>query len=434
MRPAARRAYGRFSPAFAPFPSAGTPPGRRLRKLVLSQEAAMAKANDIRWTLAACAVSGLGLFLVDCGGGASAAPAPIATPAAVASALNLDFNALPAYSAESFPVHYDAQVLAGSNTPASDPITDKGATLGRVLFYDKQLSATGTVACASCHVQADGFADTAQFSAGVEPGVLGTRHAMRLGNARFYAPGSMFWDKRAPTLEAQSTQPIQNPIEMGFDADHGGLPALEAKMAGLPYYPPLFTFVYGDPAITDARIQQALAQFVRSLASTHSRWDDGAAKNYDPSLPGKGLGRPNPAFTASENRGMQLFFAPKNQGGLACAACHEAPTFALAFDARGNGLDPGETTVFKAPSLKHAPGAGRFMHDGRFSTFAEVVDHYDSGVQDGPALDNRLRGPDGQPQRLHLSSADKAALVDFLNTLEDPVLPSDPRFSDPFRK
>ena len=394
--------------------------------------------NQTAWmTGIGAALFAVPFIYVGCaGGGAStSSKTAVPTPSSVTAALNLDFNALPAYAAESFPRHYDAQVFqVQDNTPPDNPITDKGATLGRVLFYDKQLSTTGTVACASCHVQADGFSDMAQFSAGVEPGVLGTRHAMRLGNARFYAPGSMFWDKRAPTLEAQTTQPIQNPIEMGYDAAHGGLPALETKMAGLPYYPALFSFVYGDATITDDRIQKALSQFVRSLASTHSRWDDGAAQNYDPSLPGKGIGRPNPTFTASENRGMQLFFAPKNQGGLACAACHVAPSFALAGNAQSNGLDAGETTIFKAPSLKHGAGPMRFMHDGRFGTFEEVVEHYNSGVQDGPALDGRLRGPDGLPQRLNLSDADKTALEEFLRTLADPALPADARFSDPFKK
>ncbi|HTL97366.1 MAG TPA: cytochrome c peroxidase [Holophagaceae bacterium] len=396
----------------------------------------MGGTAEFRWTMAAFAAAALSVALVDCSGGGAAktAAATVPTPSVVSDVLNLDFNALPAYAARSFPVHYDAQVLRADNTPSGNPITDKGATLGRVLFYDKRLSTTGTISCASCHVQGNGFSDPAQFSSGVEPGVVGTRHAMPLGNARFYTPGSMFWDKRAPTLEAQTTQPIQNPIEMGYDADHGGMGALTAQMAALPYYPALFTLAYGDAGISEDRIQRALAQFVRSMVSTHSRWDDGAARNYDPNLPGKGLGRPNPDFSPSENRGMQLFFGPRDQGGLACAACHVAPTFALAGDAQSNGLDAGETVIFKSPSLKHADGAAHFMHDGRFASFAQVVEHYNSGVQEGPALDRRLRGPDGQPQRLNLSAADKAALVDFLNTLADPALPSDPRFSDPFKK
>jgi cytochrome c peroxidase len=397
----------------------------------------MDRSARLRWTVAGGSAA-LACLLAACGGGGSgastAATAVVPTPTAVSDVLNVDFNALPAYASAAFPIHYDAQVLQSSNTPADNPITDKGATLGRVLFYDKQLSTTGTVSCASCHGQGNAFSDTAQFSPGVEPGVVGTRHAMRLFNARFYTPGSMFWDKRAPTLEFQTTQPVQNPIEMGYDAAHGGMPAVLDKMKGLAYYPALFTFVYGDSAITEDRAQRALAQFVRSMASTHSRFDDGAALNYDPSLPGKGLGRPNPAFTPAENRGMQLFFAPRNQGGLACAACHNAPTFALNGNSRSNGLDAGETTIFKAPSLKHAAGPARFMHDGRFASFEEVVEHYNSGVQDGPALDNRLRGPDGLPQRLNLSDADKAALVAFLQTLADPVLVTDARFTDPFKK
>lgn len=395
-----------------------------------------ARIQVVGWTLAASAAAAV---FSGCGGGGassgSSASTAVPTPAAVTQVLNLDFNSLPVYASQAFPRHYDARVFqTQDNSPADNSITDKGATLGRVLFYDKQLSTTGTFSCASCHAQGNGFSDAARFSDGVQPGVVGTRHAMRLGNARFYAPGSMFWDKRAPTLEFQTTQPIQNPIEMGFDAAHGGMGALTEKMAALPYYPALFTFVYGDASVSEDRVQRALAQFVRSMASTHSRFDDGAAINYDPNLPGAGVGRPNPAFTASENRGMQLFFTPRNQGGLACAACHNAPTFALNGNSRSNGLDAGETTIFKSPSLKHAAGAAHFMHDGRFATFEEVVEHYNSGVQEGPALDNRLRGPDGQPQRLNLSDSDKLALADFLRTLSDPVLATDARFTDPFKK
>ncbi|HJW08551.1 MAG TPA: cytochrome c peroxidase [Holophagaceae bacterium] len=389
---------------------------------------------------AGMAILALTTGAMGCGGGPSSttsasSAATIPTPPGVSEYLNLELGTLPAYAGAAFPVHYDAQFLAAAdNQPAANPITDKGATLGRVLFHDRRLSTTGAVACASCHLQGSGFADTARFSAGVEAGVVTGAHAMRLGNARFYAPGSMFWDQRAPTLEFQTTQPIQNPDEMGFDAAHGGMDALIAKMKTLPYYPELFAIVYGDGAITEDRIQRALAQFVRSMASTHSRWDDGAALNYDPALPGKGLGRPIAAFTASENRGQQLFFAPRNLGGLGCVACHQAPAFALAGNSRSNGLDAGETRIFKSPSLKNAALPGRYMHDGRFSTLEEVVEHYNSGVQDGPALDNRLRGPDGQPQRLNLSDADKQSLVDFLRTLQDPMLNTDARFTDPFKK
>jgi cytochrome c peroxidase len=351
----------------------------------------------------------------------------------VAEYLTINPAAPPVYGT-TYPVHYDAQVLGQDNQTAANVLTDKGATLGRVLFYDKRLSVNDTIACASCHQQAKGMGDAAQFSAGFTPGTQTTAHAMRLPNARFYAPGSMFWDKRAPTLEFQTTQPIQSSIEMGFDAAHGGMAALITKMNALPYYPELFTAVYGDAAITEDRIQRALAQFVRSMTSTHSRWDDGAAVTYNAAAPGKGLGAAKANFTASENRGQQLFFAPKNLGGAGCVACHQAPTFALIGNSKSNGLAADETRIFKSPSLKSVSATGPYMHDGSKATLADVVEHYNSGIQDGPALDNRLRGPDGLPQRLNLSDADKAALVDFLKTLQDDSLASDSRFTDPFKK
>lgn len=349
--------------------------------------------------------------------------------------LNLNLSALSTYANVPFPVHFDADVFRTlDNTPLDNPITDPGATLGRVLFHDKRLSVNDTVACASCHLQPSGFGDSAKFSAGIIPGLVTGAHSMRLGNARFYAPGSMFWDKRAPTLEFQTTQPIQSSVEMGFDASQGGMPALLAKMKTLPYYPELFAFVFGDSAITEDRMQKALAQFVRSMASTHSKWDEGASQVYDPTAPGKGLGAPRSNFTPSENRGQQVFFAPKNQGGAGCVVCHQAPTFALNGNSRSNGLDAGETRLFKSPSLKNISATGPYMHNGVFPSLEAVVEHYNGGIQDGPALDQRLRGPDGLPQRLNLSDSDKAALVDFLKTLQDPVLNSDARFGTPFKK
>lgn len=392
----------------------------------------MKRSSRLFSLVAAAAVLGLGY---GCGGDANTAQGDSA-PAnpGVAEYLNLDLQSLPNYANAAFPVHYDAELFRRlDNTPPDNPITDRGATLGRVLFHDKRLSVNDTVSCASCHMQPRGLGDSAKFSLGFEGAVTGA-HSMRLGNARFYAPGTMFWDKRAPTLEFQATQPIQNSVEMGFDAAHGGLPALLAKMRTLPYYPELFTFVFGDAAITEDRIQRVLAQFVRSMASTHSRWDEGAALAYNPAAPNKGLGAPLPNFTPSENRGQQLFFAPPNQGGAGCAGCHEAPSFTLNANARSNGLQVGETTIFKAPSLKNSPATGPYMHDGSQPTLVAVVDHYDHGIEDGPALDPRLRGPNGQPRRLNLGATDKAALVDFLRTLEDPVLNSDSRFANPFKK
>ena len=120
------------------------------------------------------------------------------------------------------------------------------------------------------------------------------------------------------------------------------------------------------------------------------------------------------------------------QGGANCAACHQPPSFALAGNSRSNGLDAGETVLFKSPSLKNVGLSAAFMHDGRFATLEQVVDFYNASVQDGPALDNRLRGPNSAPRRLNLSEADRAALTAFLRTLTDATLPRDAKFASPF--
>lgn len=379
-------------------------------------------------------LSGLVVLLVACGE-AGTGPGDEAAFPGVAGALSLDLGRLPNYASPAWPAHYDAVATGTDNTPASSPVTDAGATLGRVLFYDTRLSINNTISCASCHQQGTGFTDPARFSTGVDGTGTTAAHSMRLLNARFYGPGQAFWDRRAASLEAQATEPIRHPVEMGFDAAHGGVDSLMRKMQGLAYYPELFRFVYGDPGITVDRIQRAVAQYVRSLVSTSSRFDAAFAAVFNPQLPDRGLNQPFPGFTAQENRGKQLFLQPPPQGGAGCAGCHVPPTFALAANARSNGLDAGETRIFKSPSLKSVAVVGPYMHDGRFASLAAVVEHYASGVRNGPALDNRLRGgPDGQPQRLPLTEADKAALVAFMATLTDETIAADPKFSNPFRR
>lgn len=352
----------------------------------------------------------------------------------VTQALNIDLNQLSNYASPTYPVHYDAQARTPDNTPGTNPVTDRGATLGRVLFHDTQLSINNTKSCASCHGANVGFTDAARFSVGFDGFGKTTAHAMRLANARFYGPGDAFWDRRAASLEAQSTQPIQNAVEMGFDASHGGISALITRMKGLAYYPELFTFVYGDANITEDRMQKAIAQYVRSIVSVDSKFDQGFTQVYNAQLPDRGLNAPFPVLTAQENRGKQLFLQPPPQGGAGCQACHTAPTFALTGNSRSNGLDAGETRVFKSPSLKGVAVTGPYMHDGRFTSLAQVVEHYVSGIQNGPALDQRLRGPDGQPQRLQFTAGDKAALVAFLGTLTDNTVAADKKFSDPFKR
>ena len=355
-----------------------------------------------------------------------------ATYGNISDYLSIDLNNLDNYSDYDYPVHIDQNIInAFDNTPVTNPVTDEGATLGRVLFYDKALSINNTVACASCHNQAVGFSDTPAFSEGFEGG-LTTAHSMRLVNTRYYAGASMFWDKSAATLEDQTTQPIQHAVEMGFDAAHGGIDSLIRKLQVLPYYPELFKMVFGSPDITEDRIQLALAQFIRSIESFESRFDEGFAQVFNPALPNANVGTDFPNYTAEENLGKTLFLTPPVAGGAGCAGCHSIPTFSLDVASRSNGLDAGETIIFKAPSLKNVGLESHFMHDGRLTSLEEVIEHYDSGVQDGPALDNRLRGPGGVPQQLNLTAAEKAALKAFLLTLNDVALTTTAAYSDPF--
>ncbi|WP_404368053.1 cytochrome-c peroxidase [Sphingomonas sp. MMS24-J45] len=396
-------------------------------------------------TLAACGGGGTGTTATTAAVATTPSPAPApatptpspaatsATPTGVADFTTVDFAAIANYASPTLPAYYDATVAADDNTPAGNAITDRVATLGRVLFYDKRLSTNDTTSCASCHQQANGFTDPRRFSTGVSGAAFTTAHAMRLGNIRYYRPGSMFWDKRAASVEAQASQPIQNVIEMGWDGAAGGLPALITKMNATSYYPDLFTFAFGSATITEARIQQALAQFERAMVSAGSKWDTGYATVFSATAPNRNLNVDLANFSAQENRGRTLFMTGPGAGGAGCAACHVPPTFALAPNSQSNGLDAGETIVFKSPSLKNVAIVGPYMHDGRLATLADVVEHYNSGVQNGPALDNRLR-PGGVPQRLNLSVADKAALVAFMQTLTDTNLVVDPKFSNPFKK
>lgn len=322
----------------------------------------------------------------------------------------------------------DNQLQQEDNTPANNPITDNGATLGRVLFYDKKLSANNTVSCASCHSQENGFSDPVAFSVGFEGGLTG-RNSMGLANAKYYANGHFFWDERASTLEEQVLMPIQDGVEMGLT-----LTELVTKVSAEDYYKVLFRRTFGDENVTSERISLALSQFVRSMVSYESKYDEGMAIT----------GNPNaqfPNFTASENLGKNLFFSNRTR----CADCHITNAF-VGDEARNNGLDAILTDLglagvtgnnndrgeFKTGSLRNIELTGPYMHDGRFATLGEVIDHYDTGVQNSADLDNRLRVGGGQVRRLNLNAAERQGLIDFLITLTDNNFITDEKYSDPF--
>jgi cytochrome c peroxidase len=350
----------------------------------------------------------------------------------------LDLPATPYnYSQIVLPPHFTEAATGYDNTPSNNPITNHGATLGRVLFYDRTLSANGTVACASCHKQKLAFTDEKTLSVGFR-GKPVTRNSMSLVNVRYYRSGRFFWDERATTLEEQTLMPIENPVEMGHS-----LPALVKQLQADEIYPPLFHSAFGSSDVNADRIGKAMAQFIRSIVSYRSKYDVGRAAVDS-------VHDPFPNFTAQENYGKQQFLE-RGQ----CAQCHLQDTttsdrtgqsaFFFVDGPAVNGVD-GEVRdsdagvggrtgaakdmgAFKVPSLRNVELTGPYMHDGRFTTIDRVLEHYNWSVRPHPNLDPRLA--EISAQGLALPEREKVALTAFLKTLTDHALINDPKFSDP---
>lgn len=341
----------------------------------------------------------------------------------------LDLTTLANYAAQTRPAY-----ITRNNTPPGNPITDAGATLGRVLFYDKRLSRDSTISCSTCHRQEHAFSDTDTASTGVA-GTTG-RHSMRLINARFATEARFFWDERATSLENQTTRPIQDHIEMGFSGTNGDptLADLVTRLSGIPEYRILFALAFGNATITETRMQRALAQFVRSIQSFDSRYDQGRATTAD--------NQPFPNFTTQENNGKLLFLNPPNQGGAGCAGCHRPPEFDIDPNSGNNGVTGSigagtDLTNTRSPTLRDllAPGGasnGPMMHNGIFTTLAQVINHYAAIPGDNANLDPRLRRPGGNVQTLNLNAQQRGELAAFLRTLTGSSVYTDPKWSDPF--
>ncbi len=369
---------------------------------------------------------------------AAAASGQSAIQAKFAGAIDMDN--LPNYAAQTVPA-YIAPPITGGN-----PITDAGATLGRVLFYDPALSIDDTVSCSSCHRQNHAFSDPRVVSRGVEGGLTG-RHSMRLINTQFGEDQNFFWDERAPSLEAQTTEPIQDVNEHGFSGVNGrmDLDDLILKLESEAYYQELFTYVFGDANITETRLQLALGQFVKSIQSFDSKYDVGRAQVADDATN-------FPNFTAEENAGKTLFLVEPGNGGAGCGTCHRAPEFDILPTSRHIGVVgvANSTTEFdltneRSPSLRDvvkpngAPN-GPFMHDGSLATLMDVVNHYDEIVPttNNPSttvfantIDPTLNF-NGMFQDLNLTDPQKASLVAFMRTLTGTTVYTDPKLSDPF--
>jgi cytochrome c peroxidase len=329
--------------------------------------------------------------------------------------------------------NYANQTVPGYITKSNingNPITDKGATLGRVLFYDKNLSSNNTVSCASCHQQNNAFSDVAIASQGVN-GTTG-RHSMRLINTRFAAETKFFWDERAANLETQTTMPIKDHGEMGYSGTNGdaNFATLLTKLSAIGYYKELFKFVYGTEEITESKIQLALAQFIRSIQSFDSKYDTGRALAANDNANFSN-------FTAQENAGKALYMAPpvfnatgnRTSGGLGCAGCHRAPEFDIDPNTRSNGIGGSiaggqDFTNTRSPSLRDLVKTdgtlnGPLMHTAVINSLQTAIGHYGdltNATANNTNLDPRLK-PNGVGQKLNLTATEVNSVIAFLNEI-----------------
>ena len=320
-------------------------------------------------------------------------------------------------------------------------------TLGRVLFYDRNLSANGNMSCGTCHKQDKGFADNVQFHKGIAGNTLSRNTLSITGNSN-----ELFWDGRASSLEELATLPIQNHKEMGMNVNE-----LVKKINGLPYYKDLINKAWLTNEITPSMLSRSLAAFCRVLSAAPNSLADTLTYNTE------------------EKLGFQVFHSSEAK----CFACHKAITqdregyFSISEPANigldSLSVDEGIKSItneesdggrFKVPNLRNVALTAPYMHDGRFKTLEEVIEHYNSGVVMNKNLspflyegnltfdkiimndqifvsinqDSSMMTTSNQPQRLHLSEAKKRALVAFLKRLSDHSIASDARLSDPFKK
>jgi cytochrome c peroxidase len=318
--------------------------------------------------------------------------------------------------------------------PTTNLPTNSGATLGRVLFYDKRLSITNTVACATCHKPDQGFATNNRFDTGVL-GIPLKRNSMTITNARTNGNNAWFSDMRAGSLHAVAEEALTTADEMGSN-----LPLVESKLKATAFYGPLFAAAFGSAEITGDRVLLALEQYLRSVLSYRSRFDHVCIPMSLASAVDCTSG-----FTAQELRGQELF---ESNPDVDCVRCHGRWSMNNIWHAN-NGIDDvvtdpgvldldlrrdGTLGIFRAPSLRNIARTAPYMHDGRFATLRDVIDHYDHGIKVSQNLDGFLGDRVwGTVQRMDLSEADKVALEAFLETFTDVDMMTDPKFSDPFQ-
>lgn len=313
--------------------------------------------------------------------------------------------------------------------PADNPTTVEGIELGRHLFWEVKLSENDMLSCGGCHMPEHAFSDPNQFSVGTQ-GIAGTRQAMPLFNLGWGQ--DFFWDGRALSLEELILEPVPNPIEMNIPWDEA-VQKLEDDEA----YPSMFLAAFGSSEITSEKVAKAIAQFLRTMISAGSNYDKFRVDEYE--------------LSPLEELGLELFIreggdpADGNGGlwGADCFHCHGFGNMNFTdFLPHNNGLDsvfsdlgyggvsgnPLEMGLFKTPSLRNLAYTAPYMHDGRFTTLEEVIEHYDSGGLPSETIDPFMKFNSGG---LQLSDVDKMALIAFLNTLNDPDFITNPAFSNP---
>ncbi len=372
------------------------------------------------------------------------------TPYLPTSVLNYSPTDIPEHFNGALPFPFDVDGNSIHDDSALEINSDM-ATLGRVLFYDNRLSLNNTISCASCHKQANGFADPVASSVGFK-GKVTPRNSMTIVNP--IMNNNLFWDSRASSIRGLVLEPVQNHIEMGMES----IDKLSVKLSETSFYPELFQKAYGSEQVTENRIADALMQFLMSMMSYKSKWDAGVEQNFA-------------NFNALETMGKELFFSQRTQ----CSGCHSGVNFSAPdgfgnFDMRFLGNSTGDLIFtddfggfgggeyfesqgtanigldmvykdkgrgngnFKIPSLRNIGLTAPYMHDGRFNTLEEVINHYDQNIQPHSDLDSKFRASNDTPKRMNLSNLEKRALEAFLHTLTDDSFVKDVRFSDPFLK
>lgn len=327
------------------------------------------------------------------------------------------------------PTPYELKIPQGfpdMEIPADNPMTVEGVELGRKLFYDEILSLDYTISCGSCHAPNAAFSDHNQYSAGVN-GTLGNRQAMAIINVGWSY--GFFWDGRAATLEQQVLGPVPNPVEMHLEWQNA-----VQRLQNHASYPYLFKKAFNTYEINKELVAKAIAQFMRTMISGNSKFDK--------------IMRFEDNFTPEEAYGYDLFMRDKNEAagivGADCFHCHPAPVyFQLNTEYMNNGLDASFTDLgrggwngnagdygkFKTPTLRNIELSYPYMHDGRFATLDEVIEHYSTGVVSSATISPLMKEVDNGG--LLLPAYEKTCLKAFLKTLTDWDFINNPAFRDP---